>query len=133
MNSALTGAQANNQPQMIDHLPSTALNQHRTTLPLADRHLVFHSRRGRLQENHLRSFDRSGSQWRLTANRLPFPLNIRFLVKGWNLLFFRPHDFKPDPGQSAEWNHGADLVNGLGHVFQLGFNLIDGIASRSLI
>ena len=49
------------------------------------------------------------------ANRLPFPLNIRFLVKGWNLLFFRPHDFQADPGQSAEWNHGADLVGGLGH------------------
>lgn len=49
------------------------------------------------------------------ANRLPFPLNIRFLVKGWNLLFFRPHDVQADPAQSAEWNHGAELVNGLGH------------------
>ena len=49
------------------------------------------------------------------ANRLPFPLNIRFLVKGWNLLFFRPSDFRPDPGQSAEWNRGAYLVTGPGH------------------
>ncbi len=49
------------------------------------------------------------------ANRLPFPLNFRFLVKGWNLLFFKPHDFQADPGRSAEWNHGADLVGGLGH------------------
>ena len=48
-------------------------------------------------------------------NRLPFPLNIRFMVKGWNLLFLRSHDFQPDPGQSAEWNRGAYLVNGLGH------------------
>jgi mono/diheme cytochrome c family protein len=49
------------------------------------------------------------------ANRLPFPLNIRFLVKAWNLLFFRPHDFQSNPGQSAEWNHGAYLVTGLAH------------------
>jgi len=49
------------------------------------------------------------------ANRLPFPLNIRFMVKFWNLLFFRPHDFQADPGQTAEWNHGSDLVNGLAH------------------
>jgi mono/diheme cytochrome c family protein len=49
------------------------------------------------------------------ANALPFPLNIRFLIKGWNLLFFRPHDFQPDPGQSTEWNRGAYLVSGLAH------------------
>jgi mono/diheme cytochrome c family protein len=49
------------------------------------------------------------------ANRLPFPFNIRFIVKGWNLLFFRPHAFQADPGQSAEWNHGAYMVSGLGH------------------
>jgi mono/diheme cytochrome c family protein len=49
------------------------------------------------------------------GNRLPFPLNIRFLVKGWNLLFFRHRDVQTDPAQSTEWNHGADLVNGLAH------------------
>ncbi len=49
------------------------------------------------------------------ANHLPFPLNIRFLVKGWNLLFFRPRDFQAELGQSAEWNRGAYLVNGVGH------------------
>ena len=53
--------------------------------------------------------------YRAPANRLPFPLNIRFMVKGWNLLFFRPHDFQPDPSQSADWNHGAYIVTGLGH------------------
>lgn len=52
---------------------------------------------------------------RRPANKLPFPLNIRFLVNGWNLLFFRPGTFKPDPGKSAEWNRGAYLVTGLGH------------------
>jgi mono/diheme cytochrome c family protein len=49
------------------------------------------------------------------ANRLPFPLNLRFMIGAWNLLFFRPHDFQPDPGQSAEWNRGAFLVTGPGH------------------
>jgi mono/diheme cytochrome c family protein len=53
--------------------------------------------------------------YRPPANRLPFPLNIRFLMKGWNLLFFRPHDFAADPAQSADWNRGAYLVTGLGH------------------
>jgi mono/diheme cytochrome c family protein len=53
--------------------------------------------------------------YRAPANRLPFPLNIRFMVKGWNLLFFRPHDFQPDSSQSADWNHGAYIVTGLGH------------------
>jgi len=49
------------------------------------------------------------------ANRLWFPLNFRFLVGGWNLLFFRPQAFQADPGQTAEWNRGAYLVDGLGH------------------
>jgi mono/diheme cytochrome c family protein len=49
------------------------------------------------------------------GNRLPFPLNIRFMVKGWNLFFFHPKPFATDPSQSAEWNRGAYLVNGFGH------------------
>ena len=53
--------------------------------------------------------------YRPPGNRLLFPLNFRFMVKGWNLLFFRPHDFQADRGQSAEWNHGAYLVKGLAH------------------
>ncbi len=49
------------------------------------------------------------------ANKLPFPLNIRFMVKAWNLLFFKPAGFQTDARQSAEWNRGAYIVNGLGH------------------
>ncbi len=49
---------------------------------------------------------------RRSLNKLPFPLNIRFLVKGWNLFFFRPGDFSPTSGKSAEWNRGAYLVTG---------------------
>jgi mono/diheme cytochrome c family protein len=48
-------------------------------------------------------------------NDLPFPLNVRSAVKGWNLLYFSAHSFKNDANQSAEWNRGAYLVNGLGH------------------
>jgi mono/diheme cytochrome c family protein len=48
-------------------------------------------------------------------NNLPFPLNFRSAVKGWNLLYFNSRDFKPDANQSPEWNRGAYLVNGLGH------------------
>jgi mono/diheme cytochrome c family protein len=48
-------------------------------------------------------------------NDLSFPLQFRFTVKGWNLLYFNSHDFKEDASQSPEWNRGAYLVNGLGH------------------
>jgi mono/diheme cytochrome c family protein len=48
-------------------------------------------------------------------NKLPFPLNFRSTVKGWNLLYLNAHDFQTDPSQSSEWNRGAYLVNGLGH------------------
>jgi mono/diheme cytochrome c family protein len=46
---------------------------------------------------------------------LPFPFNFRSSVAAWNLLFLDSHGFQSDPGQSAEWNRGAYLVNGLGH------------------
>jgi mono/diheme cytochrome c family protein len=49
------------------------------------------------------------------ANDLTFPFNIRFLVKGWNLLFLESEPFEPTPAKSAEWNRGAYLVDGLGH------------------
>ena len=48
-------------------------------------------------------------------NDLSFPLKFRSFVGAWNLLFLDSHDFQSDPGQSAEWNRGAYLVNGLGH------------------
>jgi mono/diheme cytochrome c family protein len=46
---------------------------------------------------------------------LKFPFNNRSLILGWRTLFFKEGEFKPDPGQSAEWNRGAYLVEGLGH------------------
>ncbi len=52
---------------------------------------------------------------RVDRDTLPFPFNIRLLMKGWNALFFTPGTFKPDPARSAEFNRGAYLVEGLGH------------------
>ena len=46
---------------------------------------------------------------------LRFPYNNRELILGWRTLFFTEGEFKPDPKQSAEWNRGAYLVEGLGH------------------
>lgn len=48
-------------------------------------------------------------------NDLPFPLNIRPILAGWKLLFFRPGRFEPDPKASEIVNHGAYLVEGLSH------------------
>ncbi|MFE0015261.1 c-type cytochrome [Mesorhizobium sp. NPDC059054] len=49
------------------------------------------------------------------ANQLPFPLNVRLLMAGWNGINFSAEPFKPDPDQSEEWNRGAYLVQGPGH------------------
>jgi mono/diheme cytochrome c family protein len=49
------------------------------------------------------------------AAELKWPLNHRIVMRGWNLLFFRPATFQPDPAQNDVWNRGAYLVNGPGH------------------
>jgi mono/diheme cytochrome c family protein len=46
---------------------------------------------------------------------LPFPLNIRLVMVGWNLLYFDAGRFKPASDQSAAWNRGAYIAEGLGH------------------
>ena len=48
-------------------------------------------------------------------HELPFPFSIRRAVGLWKLLFFDDKPFTPDPAQTAQWNRGAYLVNGLGH------------------
>jgi mono/diheme cytochrome c family protein len=52
---------------------------------------------------------------RVETNRLPFPYRMRSSMTVWNGLNFSPGEFHADPKQSAEWNRGAYLVNGLGH------------------
>jgi mono/diheme cytochrome c family protein len=49
------------------------------------------------------------------APELRFPFNYRPLLIGWRALYFRPGVYRPEPTQSAEWNRGAYLVQGLGH------------------
>ncbi|TPW30461.1 cytochrome c [Pararhizobium mangrovi] len=46
---------------------------------------------------------------------LPFPLDIRMVMAGWNLLFFHEGRYQPDGSQNAAWNHGAYIAEGLGH------------------
>jgi mono/diheme cytochrome c family protein len=49
------------------------------------------------------------------ANQLSFPLDQRFVIAGWKLLFLRRGLYQPDGTKSAEWNRGAYLVEGLAH------------------
>jgi mono/diheme cytochrome c family protein len=48
-------------------------------------------------------------------NQLSFPFNQRIAIAGWKLLFLRHDTYQPDNNQSAEWNRGAYLVEGLAH------------------
>ena len=48
-------------------------------------------------------------------NTVPFPLNVRLLQAGWKLLYFREGRYQPVAEQSAEWNRGAYLAEGLSH------------------
>lgn len=48
--------------------------------------------------------------YRPPANKLPFPLNIRFLVTFWNML-----NFREDPAPSLGPSPGEHIVRGLGH------------------
>ena len=49
------------------------------------------------------------------SNTVPFPLNVRLLQAGWKLLFFKEGRYQAVAEQSAEWNHGAYLAEGLSH------------------
>jgi mono/diheme cytochrome c family protein len=49
------------------------------------------------------------------SNLLRWPFNIRTVMAGWNLLYFKPADFKSDPAKSAAYNRGAYIVTGPGH------------------
>ena len=48
-------------------------------------------------------------------HELRFPFNKRELLIGWRTLYFKEGEYEPDPKQSAQWNRGAYLVEGLGH------------------
>lgn len=48
-------------------------------------------------------------------NKLFPGLGFRPLLAGWKLLFLHEGTFEPDATQSAEWNRGKYLVDGLAH------------------
>ena len=48
-------------------------------------------------------------------HELRFPYNQRDLLLGWRALYFKEGEFAADAKQSAQWNRGAYLVQGLGH------------------
>ena len=48
-------------------------------------------------------------------HELRFPYNQRDLLVGWRALYFKEGEYVPEPAQSAQWNRGAYLVQGLGH------------------
>jgi mono/diheme cytochrome c family protein len=49
------------------------------------------------------------------AHTLIWPVGTQAALAVWRSLFFSPSPFQPNPAQSAEWNRGAYLVQGLGH------------------
>ncbi|WP_414439735.1 cytochrome c [Burkholderia sp. 22PA0106] len=52
---------------------------------------------------------------RVMENRLSFPFNQRWIMGGWNLMYFKPQVFTPDPSKSVDYNRGAYLVEGAAH------------------
>jgi nicotinate dehydrogenase subunit B len=49
------------------------------------------------------------------ANSLQALLSARWLMAGWNFLYLHPGPMADDPGQSAQWNRGRALAEGLAH------------------
>ena len=49
------------------------------------------------------------------AHTLRFPYNSQAALAVWRALYFRPGSYQPDSVQSADWNRGAYLTEGLGH------------------
>jgi mono/diheme cytochrome c family protein len=48
-------------------------------------------------------------------HEMSFPYDQRPLLAPWRALYFKEGEYRNDPAQTAEWNRGAYLVQGLGH------------------
>jgi mono/diheme cytochrome c family protein len=48
-------------------------------------------------------------------HEMRFPYDKRVLLAPWRTLYFKEGEYRNDPAQTAEWNRGAYLVEGLGH------------------
>ncbi|MGC1547111.1 MAG: c-type cytochrome [Rhodanobacter sp.] len=46
---------------------------------------------------------------------LDFPYSVRSGLAVWRAMYFTEGVYQPNPNQSAQWNRGAYLVQGLGH------------------
>jgi nicotinate dehydrogenase subunit B len=51
----------------------------------------------------------------VTETTLTFPFSLRPLMALWNALYLAPGPAPAAPAQTAAWNRGAYLVNGVGH------------------
>jgi mono/diheme cytochrome c family protein len=51
----------------------------------------------------------------IEVNQLHFPFNLRFLLRGWNLMFFRAGLLYSPLAKSAAWYRGEYLVDGPAH------------------
>src|SRR6202161_1913036 len=49
------------------------------------------------------------------ANTVAWPLNQRWPMAFWNVVFLDTSHFTPDPAKDASWNRGAYIVEGLEH------------------
>lgn len=47
--------------------------------------------------------------------KLGWPFSMRSMLAVWDKLYLDAKQFQPDPKQSAQWNRGEYLVDGLGH------------------
>ena len=48
-------------------------------------------------------------------NQLAWPFSQRSLIALWNVAFNPDERFRPNPGQSPQWNRGAYLAEAMGH------------------
>ena len=51
----------------------------------------------------------------LPKSTIPWPMNMRWPLKLWNIGFLPAVGYQPKAGQSEAWNRGAYLVQGLAH------------------
>ena len=49
------------------------------------------------------------------SHSLRFPFDSQLALAAWRALYFKPKPFQPESTQSAVWNRGAYLVQGLAH------------------
>ena len=49
------------------------------------------------------------------AHELRWPFGTQLALRAWRTIYFKPMAYEEDKKQSAEWNRGAYLVQGLGH------------------